>query len=377
LTATVLLSDTPTSKRDKVALDSGASDHIINSLDRFIPGTMRRINGSVKLGDGKVLQVDSIGTAFVGLLELTNALYLPLFTITLVSVNKLTLQNITSTFSPTSCQVTDAATHEVIVEMQSTNGLYFLPPDLNPTEHQAHAITRSKAKKVQEKISTYLWHQCLGHCNHATMKRLLGDSLSKPDKSICDVCIKSKQTQKFPRQPAARSTIPFKLVHSDLCGELDISQGRTRYCIFYIDDCTRHVTTYYPTSKTKEEINEKFEHYLVWMKAQDYQMKRFRYDNGTGEYRNSMMIATLAREAIQFEPVPPYSQHKNGVAERMIHTLITKCRAMLLDAKVPFSFWPEAMEMAIHLHRRIPIRTLNWKLPYEALYKKKPTLDHL
>jgi hypothetical protein len=341
----------PTSKRDKVALDSGASDGIINSLDRFIPGMMRRINGSVKLGDGKVLQVDSLGTAFVGLLEFTNALYLPLFTISLMSVNKLTLQNITSTFSPTSCQVTDVATHEVIVETQSTNGLYFLPPDLNPTEHQAHAITRSKAKKAQEKISTYLGHRRLGHCNHATMKRLLRDSLSKPDKSIYDACIQSKQTQKFSRQPAARSTIPFELVHLDRCGELDISQGRTYYCIFYIDDCTRDVTTYYLTSKTKEEIKKKFEHYLAWIKAQGYQMKRFRCDNGTGEYRNSMMTAALAREGIQFEPVPPYSQHKNGVAERMIRTLITKCRAMLLDAKVPFSCWPEAMETAVHLHR--------------------------
>jgi hypothetical protein len=55
LIATIVLSNIPTSKRDKVALNSGATNHIINALDWFILGMMQCMNGSVKLGNEKVL----------------------------------------------------------------------------------------------------------------------------------------------------------------------------------------------------------------------------------------------------------------------------------------------------------------------------------
>jgi hypothetical protein len=42
----------------------------------------------------------------------------------------------------------------------------------------------------------------------------------------------------------------------------------------------------------------------------------------------------LGEARIAYEPAPPYTQHKNGVAERMIRTLNIKGRSMMLDAKV-------------------------------------------
>jgi hypothetical protein len=91
-----------------------------------------------------------------------------------------------------------------------------------------------------------------------------------------------------------------------------------------------------------------------------------------------MFLDILADSGITYEPAPPYTQHKNGVAERMIRTLNTKARAMLLDAGLPMSFWGEAIKTACYLHHRTPTSSLiDYKSPYELLHGNKPRLHHL
>jgi len=111
--------------------------------------------------------------------------------------------------------------------------------------------------------------------------------------------------------------------------------------------------------------------------AGGYDIKRFRCDNGRGEYDNKFFRSILAAREIRFEPAPPYTQHKNGVAERMIGTLTEKARAMMLDSQAPMELWAEAILTACHLHARTPSRALDGKTPYEMLHKQKPELHHL
>ena len=59
---------------------------------------------------------------------------------------------------------------------------------------------------------------------------------------------------------------------------------------------------------------------------------RLRCDNGKGEYDNRFFRGILRASGMSFEPSPPYSQHKNGVSERMIRTIVTKARTMMLDS---------------------------------------------
>ena len=100
----------------------------------------------------------------------------------------------------------------------------------------------------------------------------------------------------------------------------------------------------------------------------NYTIKRFRCDNRKGEYDNTLFKSILTAGGISFEPSPAYTQHKNGVSERMIQTLKAKARAMLLDAQLPPPFWAEAINTACYLHRRSPSRSLGNKTPYEVLH---------
>ena len=54
------------------------------------------------------------------------------------------------------------------------------------------------------------------------------------------------------------------------------------------------------------------------------------------------------------ELCPPYADHKNRVAERMVRTITEKARAMILDSQVPLKFWGEAVNTAVYLHQRMP-----------------------
>jgi len=62
----------------------------------------------------------------------------------------------------------------------------------------------------------------------------------------------------------------------------------------------------------------------------------------------------LAACGTTYEHRPPYTHHKNGVAERMIQTITEKARCMMIDCEAPFVFWGEAVNTAVYLHQRTP-----------------------
>ena len=154
--------------------------------------------------------------------------------------------------------------------------------------------------------------------------------VNKPDKphwetpTLCSTCVQAKQQQQVIRTKVPWSSTPFALVHSDLCGPMKHSIGGAQYYIIYIDDCTRYTEVYFLITKTAEEISAKFRHYQAWVETQGFHIKRFRSDNGSGEYNNSILLGLLGEKEITFEPSPQYTQHKNGTAERMIRTLNAK-----------------------------------------------------
>ena len=195
---------------------------------------------------------------------------------------------------------------------------------------------------------------------------------------LCETCIHTKQQQKVTRTKTSWTSTPFELVHSDLCGPIRHSIRGAQYYIIYINDCTWYTEVYFLITKTAEEISAKFRHYQAWVETQEYRIKRFRSDNGSGEYSNALFLALLREKGIMFEPSPPYTQHKNGTAERMIRTLNTKVRSMMWDTNVPIKFWLEAIRTTCYLHRRSPTSSLsrNWS-PYEALYGTPPQIGHL
>jgi hypothetical protein len=222
--------------------------------------------------------------------------------------------------------------------------------------------------------SITLWHRRLAHLNPASLKKLLD---IQPSNLRCEVCTIAKHTQKFEKTKQTRATQPYEFIHSDLCGPLKASVGGASYYIVYVDDFSRYTEVHFLVTKGAAEITSKFKTFKAAVETKGHTIRRFRCDNGTGEYNNAEFQKVLTDSGIQYEPAPPFTQHKNGVAERMIQTINSKARCMLLDAKLPMRFWAEAVRTAVYLHRRTPTAACNHVTPYEKLHGQKPKLDHL
>ena len=93
---------------------------------------------------------------------------------------------------------------------------------------------------------------------------------------------------------------------------------------------------------------------MVQLQLRPHKITRFRCDNGNGEYNDAVFRSILQGYGITFEPSPPYSQHNGGVCERMIQTVNTKARAILLESQLPSNLWAEAINTANYLHTPSP-----------------------
>jgi hypothetical protein len=97
------------------------------------------------------------------------------------------------------------------------------------------------------------------------MRMLLGIMAQNSDNynlASCNICIQAKHQQRFERAKVLSSSVPFKLIHSYLCGPIKHpSLAGTAYYIIYVDNCMKHTELYFLVGKSSDEIITKFEHY--------------------------------------------------------------------------------------------------------------------
>lgn len=68
---------------------------------------------------------------------------------------------------------------------------------------------------------------------------------------------------------------------------------------------------------------------------------------------------------------------QNARVERKHRHILEVSRAMRFQASLPLMYWGDCVMNAAHIVNRLPVEVLNNKTPYEALYKKEPSYNHL
>lgn len=173
------------------------------------------------------------------------------------------------------------------------------------------------------------------------------------------------------------TTLLLELVHSDLCGPLEVpSLGGSPYFMTIIDDFSRYTTVY--LLKRKSEAFQYFQ--LFYKKVEnilDRKLKSLRTDNG-GEYISSEFCKYRNINGIVHQTTIPYTPQQNGVAERMNRTLLNHARAMLQSKNLNKSFWAEALQTSVYIRNRIPCSALpNNITPHHLWHKSTPDLSHI
>lgn len=150
----------------------------------------------------------------------------------------------------------------------------------------------------------------------------------------------------------------MEIVHSDICGHFDeLSLGKARYFITFIDDKSRKIFIYFLESKTGRKI------------------KVLRTDNGT-EYTNRAFQSLLKRSGIKHKLTNTYTPEQNGLAERNNRSIVEKMRCMIHEAGLEKNFWAEAAAYSVYLLNRSPTSGTG-VTPEEMWTGKKPDLAHI
>ncbi|KAF1318440.1 Gag-pol polyprotein, partial [Globisporangium splendens] len=314
---------------------------------------------------------------------LTNVWYIPKLSRNLFAVSRFTKDVGPITFDVDKCFVKLKGASWTIGK-RIGKGLFKLSMTPIPVSN-ARALAASELSSTSK---AYLWHLRLGHIGHGGLetivKKKLGTGIDLTSVSkweLCDGCAIGKQTRaSFHDSTKVRSNSLLDIVHSDVCGPMQTPTfSGKRYFATFIDDKSRYCVVYLMQSKS--EVFDKFVQFVQFVKFGETQtgrrVKVLRCDNG-GEYKSAKMSKFCADRGIVQQFTPPYTPQLNGVAERMNRTLVECARCMLEHAKMPKSYWGEAVTTATFLRNRCPSRAVNCdKSPFEVWSGKSPLLTNL
>ncbi|GJS32061.1 retrovirus-related pol polyprotein from transposon TNT 1-94 [Tanacetum coccineum] len=108
----------------------------------------------------------------------------------------------------------------------------------------------------------------------------------------------------------------------------------------------------------------------------DHKVKVIRSDNGT-EFKNSVMNQFCKMKGTKREFSIARTPQQNGVAEKKNRTLIEAARTMLVDSKLPTTFWAEAVNTACYVLNKVLVIKPNSKTPYELIRGRTPLIDFM
>nr|GEU39118.1 retrovirus-related Pol polyprotein from transposon TNT 1-94 [Tanacetum cinerariifolium] len=196
--------------------------------------------------------------------------------------------------------------------------------------------------KVTEDESK-LWHRRLGHLNFKTINKLVKGNLMKclPSKlfkndQYCVACQKGKQYKASYKTKVENSiSTPLHLLLMDLFG---------------------------PT--LVKSLNKKMYYLVVTI---DYSRFTWVFFLGTKDKTSGIMRqCSVAR-----------TPQQNGVAERRNRTLIKATRTMLVDLKLPTTFWAKAVNTACYVQNKVLVTKPHNKTPYELFHGRTPAISFL
>jgi len=226
----------------------------------------------IELGDDNSVTTTHYG--FVNVIQgyQVEALHTPTFRLSLLSINQLDLGGHTTIFWDGKCSITSPSSCTLARKL--VNGIYIIVPATallssttesgkktkrdsslprviinEPTiESSEIAPTSPPASSI---LKSRLWHRRLAHLNPTAIKSIVKGYTH--DDSMCTVCIQAKHQERFIKVPVKRTTKPFELVHSNVCGPVSTPTfGDNRYCILFIDDYTRYTSVWQLPNKTAE-----------------------------------------------------------------------------------------------------------------------------
>ena len=366
--------------------DSGATRHITDQRSMLMNfTTVPRGSWTVSGIGGTTLAVDGYGdfnaVATVGDTEnaivIKKVLYVPHLGANLLSIAAETDLGSTVTFMDKKVLFKQGEKVEMTGERVGEN-LYHMAIAPYPTQLDEALLVTKETDPVDH------WHQRLAHTNYSNIHKMaslqLVDGLNLPTpnnapSTPCNGCAFGKMHKKSFSIGRSRGTHTGHLIHSDLCGPMQVSTPNgSRYFLLFTDDYSGWRTVYF--LKNKSQTNECIKDFLNLLRGETGNfLETLRTDNG-GEYCNNELQEWLNKKGVRHETSAPHTPEQNGVSERANRTVVEAARSMLHAKKLPLFLWGEAIACAVYTLNRV-ISKAAPLTPYYAWHKSKPDVSNL
>ena len=350
-------------------IDSAASSHVTPCREFFSSYTSGNF-GCVRMGNDGRCKINGIGDIWLETdlgckLLLKGVKHVPELRFNLISAGQLDNDGYHHHFGGSKWKLTKGSL--ILAKGTKTDTLY----------RTYMKIAKGEVNAVEHEASSELWHKRLGHMSEKGLdilakKQLLPKGLQlKP----CTDCLVGKQHRvAFQRSSQHRRHDLLDLVHTDVCFMGDRTLGGATYFVTFIDDHSRKVWAF--AMKAKDDVLSIFKHFHASVERETgKQLKCVRADNG-GEYRGPFE-RYCSEYGIRLEKTVPKTPQQNGIAERMNRTICERVRCMLSHAKLPKSYWGEAMRTAVDLINLSPSAPLDGEIPEKIWRGKDVSYEHL
>ena len=321
----------------------------------------------------------------MAMLTLEDALYVPTFTSHILSVgcflsspnNGITLSSTIATLSVGMSSV----------PLQRSGNLVWLLTG-SSSSHSAPVLpvapTSSTAAPSPPPVSLSLLHDRLGHAGVDECVRVAkeqGLKLSGGMDLQCEDCDVAKLRKLPITAQATRDAVqPGAIIHCDLKGPLDVSYNGSRWAAVFVDQATRATVTISMATKDKlpDALRDAIVQFATLVPNYSIRVKGIVHSDSEAVFLSHAMKAVLADNGLSLRASPPHTPQRNGIAERAIQSLFDKVRVLLMQAKLPRSLWPVALQHATYLHNYAHhVSSLGNRSPVCILTGTQPSLAML
>ncbi|GJV11408.1 putative ribonuclease H-like domain-containing protein [Tanacetum coccineum] len=320
--------------KEKAVIDSGCSRHMTGNkcyLDEYEDYD----GGFVSFGDGKG-RISGKGKIKTGSLDFDDVYFCKELKYNLFSVSQICDKKNNVLFTDTECLVLSSDfklldESQVLLRVPRKDNIYSV--DLKSVVPTG-GLTCLIAKAIINESNT--WHMRLRHINFKIMNKLVKGNLVKgllskifENDHTCVACQKGKQHKASYKTKLVNSiSKPLHMLHMELFGPTNV-KSLMKKC-----------------------------------------------GNGT-EFKNSIMNQFCKMKGIKREFSVGKTPQQNGVAERKNRTLIEGARTMLIDSKLPTTFWAKAVNTTCYVLNRVLVIKPHNKTPYELIRGRPPLIDFM
>ncbi|KAI0994885.1 hypothetical protein K3495_g13296 [Podosphaera aphanis] len=353
--------------------DTGASHHFISQKKLFsdLKPCPKPFRFDQAIGAASLLEKGNAQLKFGStILHLHDALYSPNSSCNIVSAGRLErLSNLFPDFNKSLLILKRSGNpNRPVANLVRKNDVFYIHPlNLKQKTNLSTTIAAPSIARIPV-ADAQRWHQRLGHIGQNILKKTAEcskglEGISTNDLTTCETCHLSKAQRYVSREPRMIPNEPLDEIFIDTVGKITAAANGQQYAVIITDAKTR--MRWVLTTNTKDQIAPLL---IQWIESQHHQYgKRVRAifrDGGSEFFR---IKAYCDHHGIRTEISAPDTPEQNGVSESSNKVILSKARSMLIDAGMPASFWPWAIQHACFITNRL----------YCLRTKKVPLTDFL